>query len=123
MLAPDLNACVYEAEVSHRLDHVRNYLQDFRRDRSSSVMVPLWNVRALDDECIQVGHKDLSELCSWMERGLLELQLRHGKRADELLAELADACNRIEQRAHADAHGLEISPAMHIESLMDSNAA
>lgn len=123
MLGLDLNACVFEAEVHHRLDHVREYIEQFRLSPSASAMVPLLSLRALHEECAQVGHRDLSELCTWMERGVLALRLGNGKGADRLLAILSNACDRIEERAHAEAHGIQLPDAADLDSLADADAA
>jgi phosphoenolpyruvate synthase/pyruvate phosphate dikinase len=119
----DLNACVYEAEVDHRLEHVRRYLRDFLQGQPSSVMVPLWNLRALQDESRQAGHKDLSELCVWMERRIMALQTRRDENAGRLVAEIARVGEYVKQRAHTAAHGCGTSRPENVEPLMEANIA
>jgi len=107
----DLNASVYEAEVDHRLEHVQRYLWDVRRGQDASVMVPLWNLRALQDESRQAGYKDISELCGWMERSIISLDMLGGRSPrnasardngqDKLLSEIARVGDYIRQRAHS----------------------
>ena len=107
----DLNASVYEAEVDHRLEHVQRYLWDVRRGQDASVMVPLWNLRALQDESRQAGYKDISELCGWMERSIMSLDALGGgsprnlsaqdNGQDKLLSEIARVGDYIKQRAHS----------------------
>ena len=64
----DLNASVYEAEVDHRLEHVQRYLWDVRRGQDASVVVPLWNLRALQDESRQWGKRtSQSSAGGWSE--------------------------------------------------------
>jgi len=123
MSALDLNACIYEAEVHHRLEHVREYLQQFTRCPSTSAMVALLSLRALHEECLQMGHRDLSELCAWMERGVLALRLGNGRGAEKLLSILPNACDRIEERAHAEVYGIELPIETELESLLDADAA
>ena len=115
----DLNASVYEAEVNHRLEHVQRYLWDVRRGQGASVMVPLWNLRALQDESRQAGHKDISELCDWMERSIMSLETLRGgsdrnapardRNPDKLASEIARVGDYIKQRAHSLACGTRVT--------------
>ena len=111
MSEPDLNARVFLAEVAHRLHHVWVYLRDFRVGQRSSVMIPFWNVHALQDECRQLGHTDLADRCVWMERALMELDFHNGSDNGERMAEIATACARIAERARLNAHGANLSSA------------
>jgi len=123
MSTRDLNACVYEAEVEHRLEHVRKYLRDCQQGEPSSVMVPLWNLRALQDESRQAGHKDLSELCVWMERTIIALQTRQNGNAERLVAEMGRVAEYIKQRANTAARGREMPPVEELGTLMEANIA
>jgi len=107
MREQDLNASVYEAEVVHRLEHIRRYLRDFQRGRTPSLMVPLWNLRALQDESRQVGHRDISELCISMERSIMALEMRQDEEPDKLVAEIVRVGEYIRQRVHTLACGGE----------------
>lgn len=123
MSQPDLNASVYEAEVNHRMEHVWKYLQSFRKRQQSSVVVPLWNLRALQDESRQVGHKDLAELCAWMEQSVMTLATTRDDETQQLIAEIARVGEHIRQRAHADTHCREMSATKPIGLLMEANIA
>lgn len=123
MTAPDLNACIFEAEVHHRLEHVRDYLKHVRTHPATSAMVALLSLRGLHEECLQAGHRDLSELSAWMERGVLALRLGNGRGAEKLLSILASSCDQIEERAHAHAHGIDLSIDEELEPLLDADAA
>jgi hypothetical protein len=96
----DLNARVYEAEVDHRIEHVRAYLQDFRLGKPSPVMIPLWNLRALQDESRQAGHMDVCELCRRMETEIIALQMHQGHDVDALIAEVSKTAALIKRCAH-----------------------
>jgi len=132
MSQPDLNASVYEAEVNHRMEHVWKYLQSFRKRQQSragrtieqsSVVVPLWNLRALQDESRQVGHKDLAELCAWMEQGIMALATTRDDESQQLIAEIDRVGEYVRQRAHADTHGEEMSATKRVGLPMEANIA
>jgi hypothetical protein len=93
--------------VNHRLEHVDAYLDDFCLGDPTAMMVALWSVRALQDESRQAGHRDLSELCRRMERGILKRQMARREDSEDLAAEIAGIVEYIRQEARKACYSTE----------------
>lgn len=101
MFQENLNASIFEAQVACRLDYVERYVRDFLRGKPSSSLLPLWNLRTLQDECRQAGRQDLSTLCQRLEHGIMALQAGQWEDRDRLGAEIAAVREDIQRRAGA----------------------
>ena len=88
MPAGDQKASAYEATVELRLEQVKNYLRDSRAGKPSSVVLPLWNLRALQDEGKQAGYVDLADLCRKIENDIMALETCHGTDLDVMTARI-----------------------------------
>ena len=123
MMKRDLDANVYVATVDHRLQHLQKYLGDFRQGKFSSVVLPLWNLRALQDEMRLAGHRDLAELCRWMERGIMRLQMGKDEDPERLAAEIATVSEHIKRGVREAYSGPDMPAAKHPERLSEVSIA
>ncbi len=123
MFGLDLNACIFEAVVFHRLEHVKRYLADLERGRAASPVISLVSVRSLFEESLQAGYRDIAELCAWMERIIMALQQGRGQNASVLRSGISQACDRIASQAHANTHRAAESPLRSVEEALEVNAA
>lgn len=83
--------------ASERIRQIEDYLHTIRT-KSASPVHPLWNLRALHDECKHTGQEDLSELCTQLESRVIELQMTCGVLPESLLAEMLGMTHSIRQR-------------------------
>jgi hypothetical protein len=111
MMDQDVVVGSYETEVEHRLEPIGVFLHDFRGGRPSSVVVPLWNLRALHDESRLAGHKELAALCEWMEGKIVALQTGSLDDKESIVEEIERAGEHIRERAHCLVSGSEMNGA------------
>jgi hypothetical protein len=114
----DLNACIFEIEALHRLEHVREFLRDAGKGVSSAMA--LLSIRALVEESVQFCRKDIAEICSWIERNLILLQMGDCKNPSGVIAGISSACDRIEEETYLESCR---SSKLHSPSTKTSNAA
>ena len=100
MARENRDAGLFAVQVARRLEHVETYVQDFVRGKPSSSLLPLWNLRALQDECRQAGRQDISALCQQLEHRIMALQTGCWENRDRLAAEIVAAGDDIQHRAH-----------------------
>ncbi len=100
MLPLDINTRVYEAVVDNRLEHVQRYLWNVRHGAAPSPMIPLWNVRALQDESRQAGFKDFAEICKWLEQAIVALDTQQEGNTDKLVTQIVRLSGLLKQRVH-----------------------
>ena len=103
------------SSAQERIQRVEEYLKTIHSGRPLSAVPPLWNLRALHDECKHAGHDDLSELCAELESRVIQLQMNRSMQ-DSVMTELLGMTKNISQRvtlgfdnSMRDAAGMESS--------------
>lgn len=89
--------------TGQRIGYVEAYLESCRAGSPSSPILPLWSLRALNNEYRHAGKTRMSELCTQLEAELIGLQ--SGTNADGLLNELSQIA-----RSLRDAHRPAAAP-------------
>jgi len=122
-VAEEVSAAARTAEgVAQRLEGITAYLRCIGRGLRCSVTIPLWNIRALQDEFRRTGHADLSGACSRMEYAVMALQLRPRVQPEELLVQVRSDLDLIRRRMDVSftATPVSLPECSHCRAVSDS---
>lgn len=90
---PNMNCC--ETPVYMRLSSIARCIERYRRGKSASLVLPLWNLRVIHDEFRFAGHKEVPQFCSRAESLLFDLENKYGEEASAQILMIYDLLNCI----------------------------
>jgi len=106
MTAVDLNCTISLAQVSHRLEHINQFVRRVRAGEEPSRMVPLWNLRALREESGEIGCSHIPDVCRQIEKWITELPPQVDSIPQESLSAMLSASAYIRECAGRFSRGM-----------------